>query len=99
MMFWAIGQGDQNRLEQIVSRARDSQPVDELTLPKQDWDKIAAVQFASVTVTSMPVEGGREETGSVEAIVEREASQGKDVDIYRWILRKINEQWLITRSF
>jgi len=92
-MFWAIGQGDQNRLEQIVSRLRDSQSLDELTFRKQDWDKIAGVQFVNVVQILM----ASEDQANVNALVERVLEGGtKDVSIELWTLKKSNGQWLIT---
>jgi len=93
-MFWAIGQGDQKRLEQIVSRFKDSQSLDELTFPKQDWDKIEAVQFVSVVLIHMR---SADDQANVNALVERVLEDGtKDVSIQLWTLKKINGQWLIT---
>jgi hypothetical protein len=93
-MFRAIGQGDQNRLEQIVSRFKDSQSLDELTFPKQDWDKIAAVQFVNVVRIHM---ASGEDQANVNALVERVLEGGtKDVSIQLWTLKKTNDQWLIT---
>jgi RNA polymerase sigma factor (sigma-70 family) len=97
-MFWAMGQGDQKRLEQIVSRARDSQPLDELTVSKQDWDKITAVQIVDVATSrgSSP-QGGMEDMATAEVIVEVPYQDGiKDVSMQRWSLKKFNDRWLIT---
>jgi hypothetical protein len=91
-MFWAIGQGDQNRLEQIVF-PKASQSLDSLTFSKQDWDKIAAVQFVSVVRLHLP---NGEDQANVNTLVERVLEGGtKDVSIQRWNLMKINDQWSI----
>jgi hypothetical protein len=94
-MFWAIRQGDQNRLEQLVYRQKDSQTLDDMTVPKSDRDEIAAIRTLGVTVTSGP---GLVPTASVEAIVQTVPSQDGTKNVYcpRWVLNKINDQWLIT---
>jgi RNA polymerase sigma factor (sigma-70 family) len=101
-MFWAIGQGDETKLEQVVSRAYASQELEDLTLSKQDWEKLTGVQI----VMAAWFRGGRpgermEDLASVEAIVEKAPitdGETKDVQMHRWSLIKTNDQWLITGS-
>ena len=96
-MFWALRQGDQSKLEQMVWRLRDSQTLEDLTFRKDDWDRISAIQVAKVVVTRQATH----EDGTVEVIVEkapRVDGEAKDVDIERWFLTKTNDQWLIRES-
>ena len=98
-MFGALRQGDQGKLEQIVLPMRDSQTMDNLALPKKEWDKLSAIQVVKTTVTSMQNAGKvTAETATVDVFVEKtldDAGVDKDVDTYRWTLTKENGRWLI----
>jgi hypothetical protein len=98
-MFWAMRQGDQSKLEELVLRSRASQPLDDITLPKDEWDQFSAFQVATVTVTRQVTAGKvTAETAMVKVIAEQAYGPNgaeKDADIYRWVLTKENEQWLI----
>jgi hypothetical protein len=99
-MFWALRQGDESKLEQMVSRDRVSQTLDDLAYPKNDWERISAIQVVNVASTHG---GGGVDTARAEVIVEEAPApfEGaeKDVSIRRWILTKENDQWLIHNSF
>jgi len=99
-MFWAIRQGNETKLEQIVSRAYASQELDLLTLPKRDWDKTAGVQIVRSVWFRGGMPGGKmEDMASVETIVEQAPpSDGEinTVEVHKWSLKKANDQWLIT---
>ncbi len=99
-MFWAIRQGDETKLEQIVSRGKSAQPLDQLTVPKGDWDKITAVQIVNAFEFYPIIEGKRQNTANINAIIETTRagldSKEKEFEVRRWILTKENNQWLIT---
>ena len=93
-MFWALRQGDESKLEQMVWRLRDSQTLEDLTYRRDDWDRISAIQVANVVV----LRPRDEESGTAEVIVEKAPlvdGAYKDVDIERWFLMKTNGQWFI----
>jgi hypothetical protein len=95
-MFWALRQGDESKLEQMVWRD-DSQTLEDLTFRRDDWDRISAIQVATKLVVTHTAAA---DSGTVEVIVEKAPAvdgADKDVDIHRWILIKMNgqEQWRI----
>lgn len=97
-MFWALRQGDQSKLEQMVSPMA-GRTLDQLIFPKDDWEKISAIQVAKTVWTHSPTSA---DTAIAEVIVEQEPPVGqtdKDVSVYRWTLVKVNDQWLITNWF
>jgi hypothetical protein len=97
-MFWALRQGDESKLEQMVSRVRDSQTLDELIYPKNDWQNITAIQVVKVGWARAIVGGKAQDMGSAEVIVEQSPpfeGDEKDVSMQRWSLIKMNDQWLI----
>ncbi len=102
-MFWALRRGDQSKLEQMLSPLRGSQTLDQLTLPRDDWEKISAIQMANVGVTRSLTAGNvTQEIGRVEVIVEKAPPVGqteKEVSMERWTRIKANDQWLILNSF
>ena len=102
-MLWAIRQGDETKLERLVSRGNTSQQLEDMTLPKRDWDKIAGVQIVgSATFRRAFPDGSMEDGASVDTIVERDLTsdgKGKDVEMHRWTLIKTNDQWLIRFRF
>jgi hypothetical protein len=96
-MFWALRQGDQTKLEQLL-RMGDSQTPDDLTFPRGEWDKFLAFQVA--TVHTVKYRGS--ETATVQVIAEKALGADgveKDAGIYRWVLMKENDQWLILNRF
>ena len=98
-MFWALRQGDQSKLQQIVWPMRDSQTLEDVTFRRGEWDKITAIQVAKVLVISR---AGTEVDGNVEVIVEKappEPGADKDVEINRWFLMKTNGQWFIRSTY
>jgi hypothetical protein len=98
-MFWALRQGDQNKLEQLVLPLRDSQTLDDFSFPRDEWDKFSAIQVAKVVVARQLTAGKvTAETATVQVIAEKALGADgadKDADIYRWVLTKENGQWLI----
>ena len=99
-MFWALRQGDRSKLEQIVSPMRDSQTVDDLIFPRDDWDRLLAIQVVKAVTTA---EKGQEQ-GNVEVIVEKAppadvADKDVDVSVERWFLAKVNDQWVIRSRY
>jgi hypothetical protein len=101
-MFWALRQGDQSKLEQLL-RMGGSQTPDDLTFPRDEWDKFSAIQVATVVVTRQGTAGKvAAETATVQVIAEkalRADGADTDADIYRWVLIKEDDQWLIRNRF
>ena len=99
-MLWAMRQGDETKLEQLVSRANASQQLDDLTFPKRDWEKLAGVQIVRSVWFRIAIPGGRmEDQATVETIVEQaptSVGEDKGVEVHSWSLKKTNDQWLIT---
>ena len=98
-MFWALRQGDENKLEQIVSRVRDSQTLDELIYPKSDWENISAIQIVGIGGEVPIIDGKAQEIATAEVIVEEAPpvlGGYKALNMQRWSLIKVNDQWLIT---
>jgi hypothetical protein len=98
-MFWALSQGDESKLEEIVSRARDSQTLDQLVYPKNQWEKISAIQVVKVAWARAIKDGKPQDVASAEVILEKAAPRGggdKDLSMERWSLTKMNDHWLIT---
>jgi hypothetical protein len=92
-MFWALRQGDQSKLEQMVS-TNGGKTLGELIFRRDDWEKISAIQVANTVVVST----ASVDTATVEVIVEQAPPAGqtdKDVSMHRWTLVKMNDQWLI----
>jgi RNA polymerase sigma factor (sigma-70 family) len=102
-MLAAIKQKDENRLNQIVSRSFPSETLEQLTLPKADWDKVSAIQIVSEGEFFPVTENGPQDTAQIEAIIEEQVDNGlgekvADQTVERWSLIKTNNQWLITGS-
>lgn len=99
-MFWAIRQGDDPKLEQLVSPRFASHQLEDLTLPKPDWDKTTGVQIVRAVWSRAGRPGGRmEDTANVETIVEQAPpadGEINSVEVHTWFLIKTNDQWLIT---
>ncbi len=99
-MFWALRQGDESKLEQMVSRGRDSQTLDDLIYPRREWEKIRAIQVVDAPrVRVVSPNGVALDSGHVDVIVEKALGPDgaeKDVSMERWYLIKVNDQWLIT---
>jgi hypothetical protein len=93
-MFWALRQGDQSKLQQLVSPGPGARTLDQLFFPRDDWERISAIQVAGVTVTRSPTSPP---VGAVEVIVEIAPPVGqtdRDVRMHRWFLTRVNDQWL-----
>ncbi len=97
-MFWALRQGDQSKLEQMVSPLA-GRTLDQLIFRRDDWEKISAIQVARTTLTHSPT---GVDTATAEVIVEQAPPMGeteKDVSMHRWTLIKANDQWLLVNWF
>ncbi len=99
-MFWALRQGDESRLEQMLSRERGSRTLEDLTFRRDEWDRISAIQMVKTVVTCSPAV----EIGTVEVIVEKAPTvdaADKDVDVHRWVLMKMktNDHWQVMSTF
>jgi hypothetical protein len=96
-MFWAMGQGDETKLEQISPRGKGSPSLDDLTLPKEDWDQIAGIQMVNLARVRAIVDGKAEDRAVAEVIVEKAVpGRGSQFNMHSWTLIKSNDQWLIT---
>ena len=69
--------------------------LDQLIFPRDEWEKISAIQVAKTVWTHSATSV---DTATTEVIVEQAPPAGqtdKDVSMYRWTLVKVNDQWLI----
>jgi Regulator of chromosome condensation (RCC1) repeat len=97
-MFWALRQGDQGKLENMVSRVRDSQTLDDLIYPRSEWGKITAIRVVSAGITTTVSRGRADVLGNAEVIIEKAPGPdgaNKEVSKESWSFRKVNNQWLI----
>ena len=99
-MLWAMKQGDEQKLNQLVLRENPAWSLDYLLLPKRDWDKLVGVQIVNLLDPgSVSVEGKLQHLVQIETILEKkfvanESATGRA--IRRWSLVETNGQWLIT---
>ena len=94
-MFWALRQGDQAKLEQIVSPMKPSQTAEDLTFRRAEWERLSAVQVVRVVTVS---KGETPLNGDVQVIVERapiEPGEIPDIDVLRFMLTPTNGQWVV----
>ena len=99
-MLWAMKQGDEQKLNQLVFKENPAWSLDYLLLPKRDWEKLVAVQIVNLLDPGpMSVEGKLQHLVHIETILEKkfianESATGRA--IRRWSLVETNGQWLIT---
>jgi RNA polymerase sigma factor (sigma-70 family) len=99
-MFSAIKQGDETKLYQVVSRRDATESLDQLTLPKRDWDKVTAVQIVNVSTAKTMIENRLQDSAQIDVIIEKQVpiltTTVTEHSVRRWLLVKTNAQWLIT---
>ncbi|MEI2723269.1 MAG: sigma-70 family RNA polymerase sigma factor [Verrucomicrobiota bacterium] len=99
-MFWAMKQGDEKRLNQLVFKENPAWSLDYMLLPKGDWARLVGVQIVNLSDPGpMSVEGKRQQLVHIDTILEKKVIANESVidrSIRRWSLVETNGQWLIT---
>jgi len=95
-LFWALREGNDDRLDELVSANHSRQTPDALKSAKKERDRITAVQIVNVFTMSQP---NGNQFGTVQAIIEKSPltpGETKELSTDQWSLAKENGQWLIT---